>query len=44
MIVDSDLLTYNGSDGFIVPEFSTPMLKDNFNKNILKLKDKGLIS
>ena len=43
MIVDSDLLTYNGSDGFIVPEFSTPMLKDNFNKNILKLKDKGLI-
>jgi hypothetical protein len=42
--IDTDLTTYTGGGGFILPEHITNELQENFNKNIVSLKERGLIT
>jgi hypothetical protein len=42
--IDSDLSTYQGGGGFILPQFTTNELQESFNKNIVSLKERGLIT
>ena len=42
--IDTDLTTYTGGGGFILPEHITNELQENFNKNVVSLKERGLIT
>ena len=42
--IDTDLTTYTGGGGFILPEFITNEMQENFNKNVVSLKERGLIT
>lgn len=40
--IDSNLNTYTGGGGFILPKFITNEMQENFNKNVISLKERGL--
>jgi len=42
--IDSNLSTYTGGGGFILPKFITNEMQENFDKNVVSLKEKGLIT
>jgi hypothetical protein len=42
--IDSDLSTYTGGGGFILPKFITNEMQENFDKNVISLKERGLIT
>ena len=42
--IDTDLTTYTGGGGFILPEHITNELQKSFDKNIVSLKERGLIT
>jgi len=42
--IDSNLSTYQGGGGFILPQFTTNELQESFDKNIISLKERGLIT
>ena len=42
--INSNLSTYQGGGGFILPKFTTNELQENFDKNIVSLKERGLIT
>jgi hypothetical protein len=42
--IDSDLSTYQGGGGFILPKFITNEMQENFDKNVVSLKERGLIT
>ena len=42
--IDSNLSTYQGGGGFILPQFITNEMQENFDKNVVSLKEKGLIT
>jgi len=42
--IDSDLSTYQGGGGFILPKFITNEMQENFDKNVISLKERGLIT
>jgi hypothetical protein len=42
--IDSDLSTYTGGGGFILPKFITNEMQESFDKNVVSLKERGLIT
>jgi len=42
--IDSDLSTYQGGGGFILPKFITNEMQESFDKNVVSLKERGLIT
>ena len=44
IVIDSDLASYQGGGGFILPQYTTNELQANFDRIIKDLKEKGLIS
>ena len=42
--IDSDLSTYQGGGGFILPKFITNEMQESFDKNVISLKERGLIT
>ena len=42
--IDSDLSTYQGGGGFILPQFTTNEIQESFDKNVVSLKERGLIT
>ena len=42
--IDSNLNTYTGGGGFILPKFITNEMQKNFDKNVVSLKERGLIT
>jgi len=41
--LDWDLYGYNGGNGFLIPEYVNNNIKNNFNKIVFNLKEKGII-
>ena len=42
--IDSNLNKYTGGGGFILPKFITNEMQKNFDKNVVSLKERGLIT
>ena len=42
--IDSNLNTYTGGGGFILPKFITNEMQESFDKNVISLKERGLIT
>lgn len=42
--IDSNLSTYTGGGGFILPKYITNEMQENFDKNVVSLKERGLIT
>jgi len=40
--IDSNLNTYTGGGGFILPKFITNEMQESFDKNVISLKERGL--